>query len=203
MPIHILKSHNRYCYNWIMTCSPPNAHRECAWRMPTTRVVLVVTMVRGMMGSVPTKSAGMVDISAQWFYLYQCLIPLFPLNVTEANNLMHLTPTPIHSWNPLLMSQYKGTHFYFMVVMVRELCERTDFCCHWSWSKGTGPRGQRCWLKERKVKVVGGPQSNHISGSKICTHQCQPGVCWEHANYPGGDIGRTVTDTFHECRFGE
>ena len=48
-----------------MTCSPPNAHRESAWRMPTTLAVLVVTMVRGMMGSVPTKSAGMVDISAQ------------------------------------------------------------------------------------------------------------------------------------------
>ena len=46
-----------------MTCSP-NAHRESAWRMPTTLAVLVVTMVRGMMGSKPTKSAGMVDNSA-------------------------------------------------------------------------------------------------------------------------------------------
>ena len=55
-----------------MTCSP-NAHRESAWRMPTTLAVLVVTMVRGMMGSKPTKSAGMVDNSdppSAFTYIY-------------------------------------------------------------------------------------------------------------------------------------
>ena len=126
---------------------------------------------------------------------------------------MHCTPTPIKFMKPsvVVSQRYKGTHFYyFIIIMFRKLCERNDFCCHWSWNKGTGPRGGRCWLKERKVNVDRGPQAKKffISGSKICTHQCEPGICWEHANYPGGDIGggtssRTVTDTFHQCRFGE
>ena len=55
-----------------------------------------------------------------------------------------------------------------------------------------------------KLSVVPASESNHVSGSKICTHQCEPGVCWEHARYPGGSGGdasmEQVAETFHECR---
>ena len=87
---------------------------------------------------------------------------------------------------------------------LRRLCERNTDCCHWSWSK-SGEK--KCWLKTMKLSVVQGSQSNHVSGSKICTNQCEPGVCWEHARYPGGSAGdasmEQVAETFHECRCGK
>ena len=76
-------------------------------------------------------------------------------------------------------------------------------CCHWSWTQG---EGKWCSLKTTKVTVVPGSASGHISGSKICTNQCESGVCWEHARYPGGSGGdhsmNIGAQTFHECRCG-
>ena len=90
---------------------------------------------------------------------------------------------------------------YLFFIIVRKLCERTSGCCHWSWSRG---EDKWCWLKMKKVIVEPGRESGHISGSKICTNQCEPGVCWEHANYPGGAGGdhseQHDTQTFHQCR---
>ena len=87
---------------------------------------------------------------------------------------------------------------------LRRLCERNADCCHWSWSKGGD---KKCWLKMMKLSVVPASESNHVSGSKICTNQCEPGVCWEHARYPGGSGGDAsmehVANTFHECRWGK
>ena len=48
-------------------------------------------------------------------------------------------------------------------MIVRELCESTTDCCHWSWSRA---ETKWCWLKIMKVEVVPGKPSNHISGSK-------------------------------------
>ena len=57
-----------------------------------------------------------------------------------------------------------------------------------------------------KLSVVTGSEANHVSGSKICTNQCEPGVCMEHARYPGGSGGdasmQQVANTFQECRWG-
>ena len=92
----------------------------------------------------------------------------------------------------------------FLSLYFRKLCEGNPDCCHWSWSTGDE---SWCWLKTKKVTVVPGRESHHISGSKICTNQCEPGVCMEHARYPGGSGGdasmQHVAETFHECRCGK
>ena len=86
----------------------------------------------------------------------------------------------------------------------RRLCERNTDCCHWSWSKGGE---KKCWLKMMKLSVVPASESNHVSGSKNCTIQCEPGTCLEHANYVGGGGGASnsahVTETYQECRCGK